>query len=89
MSNYTLLAADFTHRKHYATDLTAESKVGTLCILIEAFDRSNFISFSRLEAMSGLSRSELIDLKPYLECMMAADITSRVDLAEPGLFLES
>ena len=59
-----------------------------IALIVELFAGHNFLTFRRLQDETGLSYSELIALKPVLQDTLHADITSRVDLADPGLFLE-
>lgn len=54
----------------------------------QLFDRHNFQTFEAIERFTGLSKSEVVLLKPALQEFLGCDITSRVDLQPPGLFLE-
>jgi hypothetical protein len=55
-------------------------------LLVDLFQSRNFLTFSHIEAATGLKYSEIIGLKQALIAALGADITSRIDLG--GFFVE-
>ena len=69
------------------------NKVEAIARLI---DTHNFVSFDEIEQSTGLTMSEVIEVKPLLEDYMRRQkggsqyitVTSRIDLDPPGLFID-
>ena len=96
MRNSTARAAHFNQAAHFGTPLddssNAESRCATkdyfLKTIADLFEHSTFLTFRSIRECTGLSKSEVIQLKLLLEARLQRDITSRIDLPEPGFFLE-
>lgn len=57
----------------------------TICSM---FDGQNYITFEQIKCHTGFSIFDIIHLKPALEALLGANLTSRVDLPNPGFFVE-
>jgi|HubBroStandDraft_6_1064221.scaffolds.fasta_scaffold48879_2 hypothetical protein len=57
-----------------------------LQLLVDLFQNRNFLTFSHIEAVTGLPYSEVICLKQALIAALGVDVTSRIDLG--GFFVE-
>lgn len=62
------------------------AKEVALQLLLDLFQSRNFLTFSQIEAVTGLKYSEIIGLKQALIAALGADVTSRMDLG--GFFVE-
>ena len=53
------------------------------------FESADFLTFDAIEKSTGLSKPEVLSLKYSLQKLLGFQITSRVDLKPPGLFVEA
>jgi hypothetical protein len=65
-----------------------------LLIIKSLFDNATFVSFAHMEDATGLSRDQLLELKPRLEDLLRSgdrtiSLTSVMDQSNPGFFLDS
>jgi hypothetical protein len=59
----------------------------TLRKLASYIGSRNYITFSEIERHLGLTKADVVLLKPDLEAILGVDITSLVGLDPPGLFI--
>lgn len=70
------------------TVASLSARLELLTAVSKLFERNTFLSFQRIQDFTGLSLSAVIKLKLPLEEHMRREITSRIDLSDPGFYLE-
>jgi hypothetical protein len=86
-ANFSALQRPETKARSLANlAVTGLAKEAALQLLLDLFQSRNFLTFSQIEAVTGLKYSEIIGLKQALIAALGADVTSRTDLG--GFFVE-
>lgn len=68
-------------------DVAPTDQQKTLRKLANYIGSRNYITFSEIERDLGLTKADVVLLKPDLEAILGVDITSLVGLDPPGLFI--
>lgn len=94
MSHHIMPSPACGEAPHCATPFSnVSSRAGvdyslTLRLVARLFEGRSFLSFKDIEAASGLSFPEIINLKQDLIVILERDVTSRIDLADSGFYVE-